>query len=105
MHVPFAQHEDELILGKRGVDERERDTVKRKIPGRVPGVLPLVRHRNDIGIIEMGPVGVATVEAFTRRFRHARITFEPSIDIVVIKLFAPEQSGKGLPLHTARIFR
>ena len=44
MHVPLTQHEHELFLGKGRIDERERNTVKRKIPGGVPGVLPLVRH-------------------------------------------------------------
>ena len=78
--------------------------MKREIPRRIPGILPFVRHRNDIGIIEMRPVRVAAVKAFTRRFRHTRVAFEPPIDIVVIKLFTPEHSRKGLPLHTARIF-
>ena len=53
----------------------------------------------------MRPVRVAALEAFTRRFRHARIALEPAIHFVVIELFTPEHSGKGLPLHAARIFR
>ena len=105
MHVPFTQHQDELLFGERRIDKRERDAVKREIPRGIPGILPFVRHRNDVGVIEVRPVRIAAMEPFTRRLRHARVAFEPAIDIVVIKLFAPEQSGKGLPLHTARIIR
>jgi hypothetical protein len=38
----------ELLLGEVGVDERERHAVEGEVPGRVPGVLPLVGHRDDV---------------------------------------------------------
>ncbi len=60
MHVPFAQHEDELVLGETGIDKRERETMKGQIPGRIPGVLPFIRHGNDICIVEMRPVAIST---------------------------------------------
>src|SRR5206468_4133903 len=43
VHVPFAQEEDELALGERRIDHGERDAVKGEVPGREPGILPLVR--------------------------------------------------------------
>ncbi len=105
VHIPFAQHEDELLLGERRVHQRERDAMKREIPGGIPGILPLIRHRDDIGVIEMRPIRVPAVVTFTRGGLPCRIALEPSIHIVVIELFAPKQSGKGLPLYAARVFR
>ncbi len=77
---------------------------KRQIPRGVPGILPLVRHRNHVGVVEMRPVGVAALETLAGRLRHTGIALEPAIDLVVIELFAPEQPGEGLPLYLACIF-
>src|SRR6516162_1917689 len=46
MHVPLARQQHELLLGKLGIQMRERNAVECQIPGGVPRVLPLVRHRN-----------------------------------------------------------
>ena len=67
MHVPFARHEQELLLGEIGIDERERDAVKGEIPRRVPGIFPFVRHRDHVGIVEMAPLVVAALESLARR--------------------------------------
>ena len=44
MHVPFAEHQQKLFLCKLRIDERQWNTVKRKIPRRVPRVFPFVGH-------------------------------------------------------------
>src|SRR5215211_5981677 len=44
MHVPFAQHQDELFLRELRIDERGGHAVERQIPRRIPWVFPLVRH-------------------------------------------------------------
>ena len=51
VHIPFPRHEQELGLGKFGVDQGEGDRVERQIPGGVPWILPFVRHRDDVRIV------------------------------------------------------
>ena len=43
MHVPLAQHEHELFLGEIGIDQRQRNAVKRQVPGRIPRDTPTCR--------------------------------------------------------------
>src|SRR6266536_5692352 len=62
--VPLAAQQNQLLLGELRVDQRKRDTVKRQIPGGEPGVFPLVGHRDDVGGVEVFPVGVAAGPAF-----------------------------------------
>ena len=88
VHVPVARQQDELVLGELGIDQRERDAVEREVPGRVPGILPLVRHRDDVGVVEVAPVGVAPVLALGRRRRLVGIAVEPLGHVVVVELLA-----------------
>ena len=62
VHVPFAGQQHELVLGEIRVDQREGHAVEREVPGGVPRVFPLVRHRDDVGVVEMPPIGVAAVQ-------------------------------------------
>ena len=48
VHVPFAQEELQLALGEARIDHRHRDHMESRIPGGIPGILPLVGHRNDV---------------------------------------------------------
>ena len=77
MHVPLAQHQHELFLGEIGIDQRQRDAMKSQIPCRIPRILPLVGHGNDVGVIQMRPLVIAAVLALRRRRRIAGIAFEP----------------------------
>ena len=72
VHVPLARQQHELALGELRVDQGERDAVEGQVPGGVPGILPLVRHREDVGVVEVRPVAVAAVPALGRRRRLAR---------------------------------
>ena len=76
-----------------------------EVPRRVPRVLPLIRHRDDVGIVEVGPVAVtgAGPLAFGRRRRRVRIAVEPERHVVQIILLRPDQPGERLPLHEASI--
>ena len=51
VHVPLARQQDELTFGKFGVNDCQRETVEGEIPSGEPGVLPLVRHRENLGIV------------------------------------------------------
>ena len=52
----------------------------------------------------MRPFMVAAIRARGIGLRLRRIALEPAADVVVITLLAPQQAGKCLPLHAARIF-
>ena len=45
------------------IDAGQGDHVECEIPGRVPGVLPLVRHREDVVVPQVPPVVIAPRES------------------------------------------
>ena len=59
VHVMLAQHQLQLLLAEIRIHERQREHVEGKIPGRVPGILPLVRHGDHVAIEHVVPVVVA----------------------------------------------
>ena len=105
MHVPLAQHQDELILGKIRIHQRQRNAVKRQVPCGVPGILPFVGHGDDVGVVQMRPLVIAAVAALRRRRRIARIAFEPLLHHVVIELLGPQHAGKALAHDILRVRR
>src|SRR6266480_6721016 len=52
----------------------------------------------------MPPIMIAPLESAGRRRGHRRVTFQPLVDDVVIKLLAPEKAGCGLPNDTSLLF-
>ena len=68
VHVPLAQEEDELLLREAGSISANGMHVERQVPGGVPGVLPLVGHRDDVAVVEVRPLGwLRPAEALRRR--------------------------------------
>ena len=96
VHVPLAAHEQQLVLRRGGIGVREDDAVEREVPRRVPGVLPLVGHREDVVVVQVPPAGVAPGLPRRRRRRLGRIAVEPAGDVVVIELLAPDHAGERL---------
>ena len=90
MHVPLAQHEHQLLLGKFRIHHRQRHAVKRQIPCRIPGILPLVGHGDDVGVVQMRPLMIAPLQTRIWRLRSARIAFQPALDFQVVILLRPE---------------
>src|SRR5207244_5014849 len=95
-HVPLAQQQQELLLGEMRINTSEGDHVEGEIPGGEPGILPLVRHRDDVAVVDMGPLGVPSLPASGRRRRLARVALEPMRRHVVIELLAPQEPGVPL---------
>src|SRR5712691_12528736 len=63
LHVPFAQKKDELLLREIGISQGQWNAMKRQVPRGVPGILPFVRHGNNVVVVEMRPILVAAVPA------------------------------------------
>ena len=103
VHVPLAEEEDELVLREVGIHQRQRDRVEREVPGRVPRILPLVRHRDDVVVVEMRPFGVPPASARRRRRRLAGIALEPAPDLVVVPLLRPEHPRQRLAHDAPRV--
>src|ERR1044071_2024772 len=101
MLIPLAHDQIELALGKCRIDQRQWNAMKGKVPRRIPGKFPLIRHRHDTLVVKMTPLGVAPVVTFLWRRRKSRIAFEPLLHDVVIELLAPKHSGQRLALNRA----
>ena len=97
MHVPLSAQEKQLGLCEIWIDSRQRDAVKREVPGRVPRILPLVGHRDHIAVVEMQPGRVATRQALRRWFGAGGIALQPTLDVVVVELLRPEHASHRLP--------
>ena len=58
MQVELVEQQVELLLGEIDVDGRQRERVKRQVPGGEPGIFPLVRHRDDVVADQVKPFAV-----------------------------------------------
>ena len=100
--VAFEQHERRAArAAKSGSTNANDDGVERQIPGGEPGVLPLVRHRDDVGAEHVEPVLVAgrccSSRAGTPR------SFSQSLDVVDVGLLRPEQPAVALADDVRRV--
>lgn len=100
VHVPFAAEQDELTLGPFQVQPGQGDAVERRVPGREPGVFPLVGNRQHVEPRELSPVAVPDLGVLGGRWRPRWIALEPQLDAVVVELFGPEQPGQRLALDS-----
>ena len=98
MQVPLAQEQQHLLLGKARVSLCKRQHVKRRVPGREPRVLPLVWHGEDVAGEEMLPIPIPSLPTGRRRRRIGRITLQPILHDVLVKLLRPQQACMRLPL-------
>src|SRR4029079_11855002 len=58
MQVDLVGHQPQLLFREIEIHSREYHAVKGQVPGGEPWVLPLIGHRDDVGALEMEPVGV-----------------------------------------------
>ena len=101
-HSRGQQHE--LALGELRVDQGEGQHVEGQVPRGVPGILPLVRHGDDVGVVEVLPVAVAAVTvAAPAAARLGGVALEPLRHVVVVELLAPDHAGERLALHGAGV--
>jgi hypothetical protein len=103
VHIPFACEQEQLRFGKFGINFREADAMERQVPRGKPRIFPFVGHGNDIRIVQVFPITVATAFAFRWRGRLRWVASQPKINVVMKKLFTPNQSGESLALDEPRI--
>src|SRR5215831_10703639 len=72
-----------------------------EVPRGIPWIFPFVGHGDDVVVVEMAPVRVATGCACLGRTYD--IAVEPARDVVMIELLAPQDPGECLP-HHCRLF-
>ncbi len=96
VHVPLAAEQDELGLGELRVDVGQGDAVEGQVPGGVPRVLPLVRHRDDVAVVEVRPLVVATGAALGRGRGVGRVALQPAAHVEVEELLGPQHPGERL---------
>ena len=99
MHVPLTAQQQQLVLGELGVDHGEGHAVEGEVPRGEPRVLPLVGHRDHVGVVQMAPLVVAAVSTGLGRRRQRRIAVEPALDIEVEELLRPQHPGERLAQH------
>ena len=95
VHVPLAEHEQQLVFRVLRVDVREDDGVEGEVPRGEPGVLPRVGHRHDVIGVEVTPPHVAGVCMPRRRRWFGGIAVQPSRYVVPEELLAPDHAGEG----------
>ena len=89
MQIVGLEHQVQLLLAELFVYQGQGQDVEGQVPGSVPGVFPLVRHRDHVGIVHVVPV-VVTRRGLARRLEGVRAAFlQPPIHIVVVELLAP----------------
>ena len=84
-----VKDQNQLAFGEVGIDHGQGYAMETEVPGGIPGVLPFVRHRNHIGIVEVRPLVIATLQPFGRRWWLCRIAGQPDFHVVEVELLAP----------------
>ena len=100
--VEAAEHQQQLLLGEVEVHERQRDRVERQVPGRVPGVLPLVGHGDDVAVQHVEPLGVPdAARAAEERMR--LVLLQPAVQVEVVVLLRPQHPRERLAVDPALV--
>ena len=105
MHVPLTQEQDELLLREGRVDARQWQGVKGEVPCRVPWILPLVGHRDDVGVVDVRPLRIPSRQPRRRWSRIPGIARQPFLHGIMVELLGPEQPGERLPIHRSLLGR
>ena len=103
VQVDALEHQFHLLLGEVGVDDRERKRVEGQVPCRVPGVLPLVGHGDDVLVQHVEPLRVPGI-VIAGMEGVGVVLVQPVVTVEEEELFAPEHAGEGLAHHVGRVF-
>src|ERR1044072_1509748 len=104
MHVPFTGEQDQLALGELRIHHRQRDAVESQIPSGIPRVFPLIGHGDDIRVVEVLPLAVASMFALDWRLWLRWVAFDPFWHVVIEELLTPDHPGQSLALHESSVW-
>jgi hypothetical protein len=98
VQVVFPQHQHQLVLSKVWVNQADGNNVEGQVPRRIPGILPLVGHGNDVVVLHVEPFAVAHAPALIDGGPGSDTPLpQPQIQIVVEVLLGPHHPGQSLP--------
>ncbi len=97
VQVRAGEHQGDLLPGELRVDHRQRHGMEREVPRGVPGVLPLVRHRDDVVVDHVRPLRVADVVPRRRAQRVRGVLAKPHVEVEGVVLLGPQHPRQSLP--------
>ena len=95
VQIDFLQHQLELLLGEVDIDRRQRDRVEGEVPGRVPRIFPLVRHRDHVAVDHVVPVAVPHGPRSPVGPAGA-VLGQPAVGVELVVLLGPQHAGHRL---------
>ena len=102
VQVTGLEQEFQLVFAEFLINQRQRRDMKGQIPGGVPGILPFIRHRDNIRVDHVSPAIVAD-GTLIRFVGLNAVLFEPAPDVIAIELLGPEHPGQSLPHDTGLV--
>ncbi len=94
----LEEQHPELLLGQLRVHEGQGHALEGQIPGRKPGVLPLVGHAKHPHRVQVPPVRVAELQPGGGGRGAGVVALQPLVDVEDVDLLRPEQAREGLAL-------
>ena len=77
--------------------------MKRQVPCRVPGILPLVWHGDDVAVQHVEPFNVAADSLACSDQRMSVMLGQPPVEIEIVILLGPEHPGQRLAVDATFI--
>src|SRR5882672_9599209 len=99
----FLKQQRELFLGEIDIDSSQCNGVEGEVPRGVPGILPLVRHRNDASAHHVEPFVVSGSAGVRPEWIYA-VLLQPFVYVITKILLAPQHSRQRLSHDQSLIF-
>ena len=103
VEIELIQHQQQLLFSEIKIYDRQRDRMEGQVPGRVPRVFPLVRHRDHVGVQHVEPVGVPHALPGVVHHGMAVVLHQPPLEVVEVELLAPQHARNGLAVHPSLV--
>ena len=74
-----------------------------QVPRRIPGILPLVGHGDDVTVEHMKPLGIAGLPLFRSQYRMSVVLEQPFVEVEIVILFGPQHARQRLAVYAPLI--